>query len=111
MSFIWVLNFSNKVLRKSHKLFNVNDILRTVGKTNMKDASTQTILALHKFSRNQRLLLKQSPELLLAIGKGAAMAIQECKRQFSNNRWNCSDYSPESVFGKILHRGKKMMNL
>ncbi|XP_065656121.1 protein Wnt-1 isoform X4 [Hydra vulgaris] len=76
----------------------------TVGKTNMKDTSVQSILATHKFSKNQRLLLKQSPELLLSIGKGAAMAIQECKRQFINSRWNCSDYSPESVFGKILQR-------
>ena len=63
-------------------------------------------MSLHKFSRQQRLLVETTPRLLEAIGKGASVAIQECKRQFQYRKWNCSNYSSESVFGKILDKGK-----
>ncbi|XP_057305216.1 protein Wnt-1-like [Hydractinia symbiolongicarpus] len=75
----------------------------TVGNIDMKKISPQTLMTLHKFTGLQRTLIANTPKLLPVAGKGASMAIQECKKQFENRRWNCANYSSESVFGKVLN--------
>jgi wingless-type MMTV integration site family protein 1 len=40
--------------------------------------------------RKQRRLARDNPGLLVALAKGANIAIHECQHQFRNQRWNCS---------------------
>lgn len=43
---------------------------------------------------------------------GARLAIQECKYQFRNRRWNCpthDDGHGGPIFGKILQKGEYLL--
>ncbi|XP_065163036.1 protein Wnt-1 isoform X1 [Atheta coriaria] len=58
--------------------------------------------------RKQRRLARENPGVLVAIAKGANMAIHECQYQFRNRRWNCSTRNflrGKNLFGKIVDRG------
>jgi len=60
--------------------------------------------------KQQRLVL-ENPGVLEAIAKGAKQAVDECKHQFRNRRWNCTtkDYwRGKNLFGKIVGKGKKI---
>ncbi len=54
----------------------------------------------------QRLVCERAPETLPVIGEGARTGIMECKRQFKNERWNCT-LEPNAIndIGKVLERG------
>lgn len=43
---------------------------------------------------------------MYAVAIGAQQAIQECKYQFQQRRWNCSVSDDNSVFGPIYKFGK-----
>ncbi|XP_017299957.1 protein Wnt-1-like [Diaphorina citri] len=58
--------------------------------------------------RKQRRLVRENPGVLLAVSKGANLAINECQFQFRNRRWNCSTRNflrGKNLFGKIVDRG------
>lgn len=56
----------------------------------------------------QRQLCRENPDVMVSIGKGAKLGVEECQRQFKDQRWNCSTVARDvSVFGKVMRRGKK----
>ncbi|XP_053675068.1 protein Wnt-1 [Anopheles nili] len=58
--------------------------------------------------RKQRRLVRENPDVLAAIAKGAILAINECQHQFRARRWNCSTRNflrGKNLFGKIVERG------
>ncbi|OWF55276.1 protein Wnt-1-like isoform X2 [Mizuhopecten yessoensis] len=59
-------------------------------------------------TKRQRRLVTKNPGTILALMAGARMAIEECKYQFRNRRWNCPTMDVGNggpIFGKILQRG------
>lgn len=59
--------------------------------------------------RKQRRLARENPGVLMAVARGANMAIVECQHQFRNRRWNCSTKNflrGKNLFGKIVDRGE-----
>lgn len=59
-------------------------------------------------TRKQRRLVNKNPGTIMAIAKGARIAVEECQYQFHSRRWNCpiADSSHGgSIFGKILKKG------
>ena len=59
--------------------------------------------------RKQRRLARENPGVLMAVARGANMAITECQHQFRNRRWNCSTKNflrGKNLFGKIVDRGE-----
>lgn len=68
--------------------------------------SSPTLLPLTK---KQRRLVTKNPGTILAIAKGARMAVDECQNQFKDRRWNCpvqENGHGGSIFGKIIERGR-----
>ena len=68
--------------------------------------SSPTLLPLTK---KQRRLVAKNPGTILAVAKGARMAVDECQYQFKERRWNCpveENGHGGSIFGKILEKGK-----
>ncbi|KAK3599048.1 hypothetical protein CHS0354_012536 [Potamilus streckersoni] len=64
--------------------------------------------ALLPLTKKQRKLTTKNPGTILAIAKGAKMAVDECQHQFRNRRWNCpieENGHGGSIFGKILEKG------
>ncbi|KAL8607633.1 hypothetical protein ACOMHN_003552 [Nucella lapillus] len=59
-------------------------------------------------TRRQRKLNARNPGSLLAVARGALMAIDECQFQFRNSRWNCPIAGDGSsfVFDRMLQRGE-----
>lgn len=63
--------------------------------------------------RKQRRLVRENPGVLVAVSKGANMAITECQYQFKDRRWNCSTRNflrGKNLFGKIVDRGRLIFN-
>ena len=57
----------------------------------------------------QRQLCRENPDVMVSIGKGAKLGVEECQQQFKDQRWNCSTVARDvSVFGKVMRRGKKL---
>ncbi|XP_069107463.1 protein Wnt-1-like isoform X2 [Argopecten irradians] len=59
-------------------------------------------------TKRQRRLVTKNPGTILALMAGARMAIEECKYQFRNRRWNCPTMDVGNggpIFGKILQKG------
>lgn len=53
-------------------------------------------------------LCRKNPNVLISIGKGTKLGIEECQQQMKNERWNCSTVPRDfSVFGKVLKIGNK----
>lgn len=47
---------------------------------------------------------------MLKVGVGAAKALQECQRQFSFGRWNCSMTDGNSpILGKLMSKGTSVI--
>ena len=58
--------------------------------------------------RHQQQLCQQNPDVVVSVGKGAQLGVQECQKQMENEMWNCStDYKDASVFGKVTRKGKQ----
>ncbi|XP_014681052.1 PREDICTED: protein Wnt-1-like isoform X1 [Priapulus caudatus] len=60
------------------------------------------------FNRRQRRLVRKNAGSLVAIAKGTQRAINECKHQFKERRWNCPTYDGDhgkATFGNILRKG------
>ncbi|XP_046338482.1 protein Wnt-1-like isoform X1 [Haliotis rufescens] len=59
-------------------------------------------------NKRQRRLVTRNPGAIMAVVKGAKLAIKECQYQFRNRRWNCPTFADGhggSIFGKILQKG------
>ncbi|BFZ21771.1 hypothetical protein BsWGS_24809 [Bradybaena similaris] len=59
-------------------------------------------------TKRQRKLVTKNAGSVMAVVKGAKLAIDECRHQFKNRRWNCPTYFDgpgSSIFGKILQKG------
>lgn len=55
---------------------------------------------------SQRQLCRENPEVVVSIGKGAKLGVDECQNQFKDHRWNCSTVARGvSVFGKVMKKG------
>ncbi|XP_015765977.1 PREDICTED: protein Wnt-2b-like [Acropora digitifera] len=55
---------------------------------------------------DQRQLCRDKPDLMISIGKGAKLGVEECQKQFKDQRWNCSTVARDvSVFGKVTRKG------
>ena len=51
-------------------------------------------------------LCRENPDVIINIGKGAKLGIEECQEQMENERWNCSTVEQDiSVFGKVMQKG------
>ncbi|XP_072038759.1 protein Wnt-2b-A-like [Amphiura filiformis] len=51
----------------------------------------------------QRQLCRTYPDVMVSIGRGVRIGVDECQYQFQNNRWNCSTLDRDStVFGKVM---------
>ena len=51
-------------------------------------------------------LCRDNPDVIISIGKGAKLGIEECQQQMKDERWNCSTVPRDiSVFGKFLKTG------
>ena len=55
----------------------------------------------------QRHLCRENPDVMVNIGKGAKLGVEECQQQMNDQRWNCSTVARDvSVFGKVMRKGK-----
>lgn len=55
----------------------------------------------------QSTLCRENPEVMISIGRGAKLGLEQCQKQFKYDRWNCSTMNKDSsVFGKLMHRCK-----
>ncbi|KAL4217485.1 Protein Wnt-1 [Mactra antiquata] len=67
--------------------------------------TSPTLLPLTK---KQRRLVTKNPGTIVAIAKGARMAVDECQYQFKDRRWNCPIQElghGKNLFGKIIEKG------
>ncbi|GFO44421.1 hypothetical protein PoB_007092600 [Plakobranchus ocellatus] len=56
----------------------------------------------------QRRLCRMHPEIMLPLGEGARMGVEECQHHFRNHRWNCSTVSRDaSLFGRVMLKGSR----
>ena len=54
----------------------------------------------------QRQLCHENPDVMVSVGKGAKLGVEECQYQFKHKRWNCSTVARDAtVFGKVMRRG------
>ena len=54
----------------------------------------------------QRRLCRVHPDVMVSLGKGARLGVEECQYQFRAQRWNCSTLERDaSVFGKVMLKG------
>ncbi|XP_029195179.1 protein Wnt-2b-A-like [Acropora millepora] len=57
---------------------------------------------------DQRQLCRDKPDLMISIGKGAKLGVEECQKQFKDQRWNCSTVARDvSVFGKVTRKASR----
>lgn len=54
----------------------------------------------------QREMCRTSPDAMVAVGDGVRLASIECRHQFRNHRWNCTDISNSNSFGHVVTIGK-----
>lgn len=55
----------------------------------------------------QRAICQRRPDAIVAIGEGAQKAVQECRFQFRNGRWNCTlPKYDETIFTQDVPAGK-----
>ncbi|KAK0040959.1 protein Wnt-2b-A [Biomphalaria pfeifferi] len=56
----------------------------------------------------QRRLCRHHPDVMLSLGEGARLGIEECQYHFRNQRWNCSTLERDtSLFGRVILRGSR----
>ena len=69
--------------------------------------------SLQPLTRKQRRVVTRNPGTIVAVAKGARVAIHECQFQFRNRRWNCpttEDGRGGSIFGDIFKAGQFNLN-
>ena len=65
-----------------------------------------------KLNKKQNELCVKYPDLMEPILRGAKTGIEECRKQLSTNRWNCSNVSEQgTLFGPVLPVGTLTMTL
>ncbi|XP_050086373.1 protein Wnt-5 [Anopheles aquasalis] len=69
------------------------------------DLNPDLCYSVSAMSGGQQKLCAQHTSIMPAISRGARAAIQECKHQFRNRRWNCSTVDDVTVFGPISNIG------
>ncbi|XP_035783163.1 protein Wnt-5-like isoform X1 [Anopheles albimanus] len=69
------------------------------------DLNPDLCYSVSALSGGQQKLCAQHTSIMPAISRGARAAIQECKHQFRNRRWNCSIVDDVTVFGPISNIG------
>ncbi|GFR87747.1 protein Wnt [Elysia marginata] len=56
----------------------------------------------------QKRLCRMHPDLMLPLGEGARMGVEECQHHFRDQRWNCSTVDRDaSLFGRVMLRGSR----
>ncbi|EDO41710.1 predicted protein [Nematostella vectensis] len=56
----------------------------------------------------QRQMCLDNPDVMVSIGKGAKLGVEECQHQFRDQRWNCSTVNGDAtVFGKVMRRASR----
>uniref|UniRef100_A0A182K1G7 Protein Wnt n=1 Tax=Anopheles christyi TaxID=43041 RepID=A0A182K1G7_9DIPT len=70
------------------------------------DLNPDLCYTLNALSGGQQKLCAQHTSIMPAISRGARAAIQECKHQFRNRRWNCSIVNDDTVFGPVSNIGE-----
>ncbi|XP_033105613.1 protein Wnt-2b-A-like [Anneissia japonica] len=51
----------------------------------------------------QRQLCRANPDVMISLGGGARVGVEECQNQFVTDRWNCSTIEGDAtVFGKVM---------
>lgn len=60
-------------------------------------------------TKRQIRMCRRNVEHMDSVKIGAQLAIFECQYQFRNRRWNCSVVQSDSVFGKVLKFGEKLV--
>uniref|UniRef100_A0A182N8X7 Protein Wnt n=1 Tax=Anopheles dirus TaxID=7168 RepID=A0A182N8X7_9DIPT len=70
------------------------------------DLNPDLCYTLGALSGGQQKLCAQHTSIMPAISRGARAAIQECKHQFRNRRWNCSIVNDDTVFGPVSNIGE-----
>uniref|UniRef100_A0A182PTW3 Protein Wnt n=1 Tax=Anopheles epiroticus TaxID=199890 RepID=A0A182PTW3_9DIPT len=73
------------------------------------DLNPNLCYTLSALSGGQQKLCAQHTSIMPAISRGARAAIQECKHQFRNRRWNCSLVNDDTVFGPVSNIGSPEM--
>ncbi|CAA9997655.1 unnamed protein product [Nesidiocoris tenuis] len=58
-------------------------------------------------TKRQREICRATPETMLAISDGIRIAMDECHRQFSNHRWNCSSINFKYPMGYLITVGSR----
>lgn len=58
----------------------------------------------------QQQLCRENPDVMVSIGKGAKLGVDECQTQFKNEMWNCSTARDNTVFGKVMRKGKRIFS-
>ncbi|XP_043936200.1 protein Wnt-7a-like [Protopterus annectens] len=57
----------------------------------------------------QRAFCQNRPDVMVAVGAGTRIGLEECQYQFRYHRWNCSSLSDRTIFGQELKVGSKEM--
>ncbi|CAM9869970.1 protein Wnt-7b-like [Lampetra fluviatilis] len=55
----------------------------------------------------QRAVCRSRPDAIIALGEGAQRALDECRYQFRQGRWNCSGLGEHTVFGQDIRVGSR----
>ncbi|NP_001310746.1 protein Wnt-7b-like precursor [Parasteatoda tepidariorum] len=55
----------------------------------------------------QQRLCQERPDLIVAVGDGARMGINECQKRFRHRRWNCTAIGSSYVFGHVVVIGSR----
>lgn len=55
---------------------------------------------------NQQEMCYSEPSVLMAVSAGLSLGDEECRRQFRNHKWNCTNFGEISLFGPQLKIGK-----
>ena len=101
---------SNKQKYPSLLMFLITFISRRGWKSEISSGSKK-IAALcktyTKLNKKQNDLCVKYPDLMEPIFRGAKTGVNECEKQLSTNRWNCSNVPAHgTLFGPILPVGK-----
>ena len=56
--------------------------------------------------KRQKIVCKRNLEVMDAVKSGAGMAVEECRHQFRDRRWNCSSVVESTVFHSMVNTGK-----
>lgn len=73
----------------------------------METLQNQPCAKLFGLSKGQQQLCQLYRDHMPHVGRGAREGIAECQYQFHNQRWNCSTFNDQSVFGPILMSGSR----